>query len=181
MAEWFYQVMGEEVGPVSGLDLRDLAQRGIIDRSTLVRKAPDGDWVLADRVQGLFSLPAAPMPPPPATISKDEPPDFQEVPPATKACPYCGEQILAVAIKCRYCNSMLDTMTELEAKPKKKRDPLRIFAWSIPVLIVAGVLLGTGAIPPEGFAVLFGLVWAFVIGYAVVLGIRAAHKYLSKP
>jgi hypothetical protein len=28
--------------------------------------------------------------------------------PATKACRYCGEQILAVAIKCKHCRSMLD-------------------------------------------------------------------------
>ena len=26
----------------------------------------------------------------------------------TKACPYCGEDILAVAVKCKHCGSMLD-------------------------------------------------------------------------
>ena len=27
---------------------------------------------------------------------------------ATKPCPYCGEQILAVAVKCKHCGTMLD-------------------------------------------------------------------------
>lgn len=28
-------------------------------------------------------------------------------PAPTKACPYCGEQILAVAVKCKHCGSDL--------------------------------------------------------------------------
>lgn len=29
--------------------------------------------------------------------------------PQTKPCPYCGEQIMAMAKKCRFCGEMLDT------------------------------------------------------------------------
>jgi len=53
-SQWFYQVMGNDVGPVSGAELKDLAQRGVISGETLVRKAPDGTWVLAERLQGLL-------------------------------------------------------------------------------------------------------------------------------
>jgi hypothetical protein len=60
-SEWFYQVMGNQIGPVSSAELRNLAQQGAISRDTLVRKAPGSAWVLAERVQGLFS-PSRPLP-----------------------------------------------------------------------------------------------------------------------
>ena len=54
-SEWFYKFMGEEIGPVSSVKLRDLAQRGTVTPGTPVRKAPDSDWVPAECVRGLFA------------------------------------------------------------------------------------------------------------------------------
>jgi len=35
----------------------------------------------------------------------------------TKRCPYCGEEILAVAVKCKHCGSMLTTPPPLAPQP----------------------------------------------------------------
>ena len=61
-SEWFYQVMGEQVGPVPSTQLRNLAQRGTITIETPVANAANGPWVPAGRVKGLFALPNR-MPP----------------------------------------------------------------------------------------------------------------------
>ena len=73
-SQWFYQVMGEQVGPVSSSDLRNLAQHGTLSADTLVRKAPSSDWVLAERVQGLLSTPTATTPHPPVTVPAEKRP-----------------------------------------------------------------------------------------------------------
>ena len=54
MADWYYQVMGEAVGPVLSKELRGKAIGGEVQKDTLVRKGAEGKWVSAIRVKGLF-------------------------------------------------------------------------------------------------------------------------------
>jgi hypothetical protein len=48
--EWYYQLMGEVVGPLSSEELRQHAADGQLSRDTLVRKGEDGPWVLPDKL-----------------------------------------------------------------------------------------------------------------------------------
>ena len=60
LKQWYFQVMGSEVGPVPPSVLREKALAGQIQPDTLVRLGRDGRWVAAERVNGLFD----PEPPP---------------------------------------------------------------------------------------------------------------------
>lgn len=51
---FYYQVMGETFGPMSGVELRDKAMGGDVTPDTLVRINEDGNWVLAARLTNLF-------------------------------------------------------------------------------------------------------------------------------
>ncbi len=69
--EWYYKVMGQEAGPVSPSELKDLAESGFLGPDVLVRKGADGDWIPAGQVSGLFGRTfqpeaAEPPKPPPA-------------------------------------------------------------------------------------------------------------------
>ena len=67
LAQWFYQTAeGHPSGPVDPVELRRLAEVGIVKSNTLVREGDSGDWVLAQQVQGLFQqvTPPPPVPPP---------------------------------------------------------------------------------------------------------------------
>jgi hypothetical protein len=82
--QWYYQQMGEVVGPVSGAQLRRLAKSGEIQPDTRVRLGGTDGWYSADRVKGLFPPPPkAPPPPmpkpaPPVEITPVEPEDKPE-------------------------------------------------------------------------------------------------------
>lgn len=54
MAQWFYRAGDDQIGPISAEALRDLAKRGRLSASSLVRRTTDENWVRAGRVQGLF-------------------------------------------------------------------------------------------------------------------------------
>ena len=53
-AQWFWRVMGTDSGPVSFQELHDMALGGVLAPDALVRMGPAGEWVSADRIQGLF-------------------------------------------------------------------------------------------------------------------------------
>ncbi len=61
MAEWYYQLVGQVLGPVSFEELRRKANSAEIERETLVREGSDGPWKEASQIQGLFETSAEPV------------------------------------------------------------------------------------------------------------------------
>lgn len=59
MAEWYYAEGDEQLGPVSGEDLKERFQRGQMDPSTLVWHESMKDWMPASRVPYLMDQKAA--------------------------------------------------------------------------------------------------------------------------
>ncbi len=123
-SEWFYQVMGKQVGPVSSAELRNLAQRGIVTFDTPVRKGAGRTWVSAQRVRGLFRTPntASPRIPTvtadllrkqPADVSRQKPRQpLSSDPQPTPNAPPSGEPSPLTAIGnidavCPYCDNRL--------------------------------------------------------------------------
>ena len=52
--EWYCKIMGDEWGPMSAQELVAVARHGRLTRNDTVRKGPQGTWVRAERVRGLF-------------------------------------------------------------------------------------------------------------------------------
>jgi hypothetical protein len=104
--EWYYQIMNDVVGPLSGRQLLDKVRSGQVKEDTLVRK-DDSQWVSARQVNGLLDA---------------------VLPTRThRICPYCGETVDPPPSTCRGCNrklvlsfnSRLTTMGKDKAKVRK--------------------------------------------------------------
>ncbi len=62
--EWFCEIAGREIGPLSAQQLRAMAARGQVVPGDRVRQG-QSPWVAAEQVRGLFPLPPQPPAPPP--------------------------------------------------------------------------------------------------------------------
>lgn len=56
-SNWFFQSLGNIIGPISSTELRQRASQGQIDANTMVAKDQPERWVRADRVTGLIAPP----------------------------------------------------------------------------------------------------------------------------
>jgi hypothetical protein len=104
MANWFYQLGKDEIGPISNFDLLQLVEQGVIEPETRIRK-DDAQWVNASAVGGLF--------------------DALEVEVAKTVCPYCAAPILEVPCRCPKCNrdvtvSVRTKLSEQKSAPNRE-------------------------------------------------------------
>lgn len=58
MAEWYYKIAEQVVGPLSSEQLKALAEGGRLAPGDPVAKSSEGPWVTASRVKGLFEVAA---------------------------------------------------------------------------------------------------------------------------
>jgi len=56
-AEWFFKAGDREIGPVTFEQLAEMAATGSLSSSCRVRQGENGDWLTADRVNGLLLRP----------------------------------------------------------------------------------------------------------------------------
>ncbi len=84
--EWYYQIMNDVVGPLSGRQLLDKVRAGQVKEDTLIRK-DDSQWVPARQVNGLMDA-----------VGQSQ---------TQRVCPYCGQPVDPPPSTCRGCNRKL--------------------------------------------------------------------------
>lgn len=63
--QWHFSINGNQSGPVSSSELKQLASSGKLSQTDLIWKNGMQDWIPAGKVKGLFSVQANPASPPP--------------------------------------------------------------------------------------------------------------------
>ncbi len=100
MAEWYYKVLGDVVGPLSSREFLDRVRSGEVTEEMHVRK-DDALWVPARSVTGLFEY---------ATERSAE-----------TVCPYCGSRIDQPPTRCAKCRRRISVSYEARGGSTQSR------------------------------------------------------------
>ena len=107
---WYVKHRGKTFGPTSSSQLKKFVDSGKITRETHIRMGPDGEWIPASNVKGLFQVQEIMVPTEAHVVSNTAPsvPTHHQKPESHRNCPFCSESILITAIKCKHCSEFLD-------------------------------------------------------------------------
>lgn len=96
---------------------------------------------------------------------------------AIKRCPFCAEEILAIARKCKHCGSMLEEIASIEPAPLKPAADYGLFLLAVP--LIATMLIwfwvsGMNLLQSPGDTMAL-IMLATVVGTAVIAAMEASR------
>jgi len=71
--QWYAKVMGEEIGPMTSEQLKQMAVQNLLSPEDLIRKGESGNWTPANRFNRLFDGVAPALPPVPPPVAPAAP------------------------------------------------------------------------------------------------------------
>jgi hypothetical protein len=151
--EWYCEIAGREVGPLSSQQLRTMAAKGQIWPNDRVRRGEQAPWLPAQNVKGLFSPaaePAAPRAPAPPSPPPPPPP-----PPPTFPSPIDIAEPVAIHIATdspddRGTRTGAELAAFMRAKRRQRQQRTLVISLVVTIvgLAIAGLLLALGG--PSG-------------------------------
>lgn len=179
-SDWYVQVMGEELGPLSDRELRELARSNRITPDALIRRGESNRWVTADRVRGLFHSTRS------STDSNQEKSQtVEQVVPAVRArpqspptsvslvsrvCPFCAEEINWQALKCKHCGEFLDESLTQDGRSIRRGNSAIQPHYNLGVAAVLSLVIpGAGQMYKGNVGTGFAWLVGVAVGYAMLI------------
>ena len=206
--DWYCLIDQTTYGPLAAQDLKQMSENGKLRPTDLVKKTQTGKWIHASSVKGLVFKSAAPVDLPlvqPVThlpaVPDPEPLQASLVesvalPPRTKNCRFCGEEIRLTATKCKHCGEWLKRSSNTAFAPQGEIKVVPVANAVIFVILTFGIyhLFWLGRIFTElhsrrattitpgkavGFLFIpfFNLVWVFMVWKEI--GDAISRQYVS--